>query len=239
MYYHGEKMNTENAVKMGNDVRTKKEKRTTNLSYQVVVTDSGKWLHAPGSDFLFAFIQDDWSPTLKEAVAGAFETALGMSSQIKTAVKDTAGQDVVNGLYLLDQAAMTTAMNSIDGMGMTSVDQKSESGSGTAVDINKQFFLAVLAGLGGDIEPIMAYLTEEMAEVQAQTKQSTVTEAFGTVIGLISVMDVLDVVTTTFQYVFSDSETSKWFVNVTCGSVNHYSYDYSYTVVNYNYVQPT
>jgi hypothetical protein len=194
-------------------------------------------MHAPGSDFLFAYLDDSWSLQLKDAVAKAFETGLGMSSTIKQAVLDTSGQDVVNGLYLLNQADMTTAMNSIKGMGETSVDNKSESGQGTAVTINGQFFAAILAGLSGDVEPLLEYLTEAMGDVQAQTKQSTVTENFGTVIGLISVMPELEVVVSSFQYVYSTTATSEWFVKVNCGSVEHYSYNYSYTVVNYNYDQ--
>lgn len=204
-------------------------------SYRVVMTETGKWMHAEGSDFLFTYIEDGWKDDVKKSVVKAFETALGMSSKIKDAVKDTCGQDVVNGLYLLNKDDMTKAMNSITGMGETSVDQKHESGSGTAVEINKEFFTAVLAGLGGDVEPLLLYLTEEMGDVQAQTRQSTVTENFGTVIGLISLMPELDVPVTTFQYVYSSSKTSEWFVKVNCGSAKHYSYDYQFDVVNYNY----
>lgn len=211
----------------------------TERDYIVTLTDTGQWMHAPGTDFLFAYIADDWSPALKGAVSQAFTKALSMSSVIKKAVLETSGQQVENGLYLLDQATMTTAMNSIDGMGETNVDRNSESGNGTAASINAEFFAAVLAGLGGDVAPMMTYLTQEMGNVQAQTSQSQVTSSFGTVIGLISVMPVLDVVTTTFQYAFSSATTAEWFVKVNCGSVEHYSYDYSYTVVNYNYDQET
>ena len=207
-------------------------------SYLVTLTDAGKWLHAPGSDFLFAYLMNDWDATTKATVTAAFEEALAMSSTIKAAVKSTSGQDVLKGLYLLDQNAMTAAMNSIDGMGETSAHQNTESGSGTAASINGQFFAAVLAGLGGDIAPLLDYLTSEMGDLQAQTKQSTVKECFGTVMGLISVMPVLNVPVTTFQYVFSSSEVSEWFVKVTCGSVEEQSYDYEYTVVQYNYVSP-
>jgi uncharacterized coiled-coil protein SlyX len=213
------------------------KEETMSLSYEVTLTDSGRWLHAPGSDFVFAYVDNSWSQAVKYAVAEAFETALGMSSTIKQAVKTTSGQDVVKGLYLLDQTAMTAAMNSIDGMGETSVDQQSKSGRGTAVSINKEFFTAVLAGLNGDVDPLMSYLTEKMHDLQAQVQKSTVTENFGTVFGLISVMPELGVVVTSFQYVFSSAETSDWFVKVVSGSVENYSYDYSYTVVNYNYVQ--
>lgn len=211
----------------------------TDRDYIVTLTEAGQWMHAPGTDFLFAYIANDWSTALKGAVSQAFTKGLTMSSVIKKAVLDTSGQQVVNGLYLLDQASMTTAMNSIDGMGETDVNSNTESGSGTAVSINAEFFAAVLAGLGGDVAPIMTYLTQEMGNLQAQTSQSKVTSTFGTVIGLISVMPVLDVVTTTFQYAFSSAATSEWFVKVNCGSVEHYSYDYSYTVVNYNYDQET
>jgi hypothetical protein len=169
----------------------------------------------------------------------AFESALTMSSTIKAAVKRTSGQDVVNGLYLLNQAAMTAAMNIIDGMGETEVHQSTQQGSGTAVNINGQFFAAILGGLGGDVAPMLTYLTTAMGEVQAQTKQSTVIENFGTVVGIISVMPVLNVPITTFQYVFSSSDVSNWFVGLNCASIDNQSYNYSYTVAEYNYVRPS
>ncbi|MFI7675362.1 hypothetical protein [Actinophytocola sp. NPDC049390] len=208
---------------------------TRQVTYMVTTTDSGQWLHAPGTDFLFAYIEDSWSQTLKDSVSQAFVSALQMSNVIKKAVLDTSGQEVENGLYLLDQTAMTTAMNSIQGMGETSVAQNEESGEGTAASINAQFFGVILAGLSGDVAPILGYLNDEMAKIQVQTKKSKVTSEFGTIIGLISVMPVLNVVVTTFQYAYSSSETADWFTHVTCGSVEHYSYDYKFTVVNYNY----
>lgn len=207
-------------------------------SYNVTLTESGKWLHAPGSDFLFAFLEDQWPADLQTKVTQAFEDALTMSTSIKNAVKQTSGQDVVDGLYLLDQPAMTKAMNSIDGMGQTQVNQQHQDGYGVAVDINGQFFAAILGGLSGDVAPMLNYLTTGMGDVQAQTKKSTVTKDFGTVIGLISVMPILNVPVTSFQYVYSTSEVSTWFVKVNCASVEKQSYDYGYTVVNYNYSKP-
>ncbi len=208
-------------------------------SYNVTLTDDGKWLHAPGSDFLFAYLETGWPADVTAAVTKEFEKALTMSSLIKAAVKNTSGQDVVNGLYLLDQAAMTEAITSIDGMGQTTVNQNTQQGSGTAVSINGEFFAAILGGLGGDVAPLLTYLTTEMGDVQAQTKHSTVKESFGTVIGMVSVMPILNVPVTTFQYVYSTSEVSTWFVSVNCGSVEHQSYDFSYTVVEYNYQPPS
>jgi hypothetical protein len=206
------------------------------LEYVVTLTDSGKWLNAPGSDFLFAYIDSSWPPELAQNVGKAFEAALKMPTVIKEAVLKTSGQAVENGLYLLNQSAMTSAMNSIQGMGMTSVDQQHQSGDGTAVEINKELFTAILGGLGGDVTPLLTYLTSQMQNIQAQTKRSKVTEDFGTVIGLVSVMPVLNVVETNFQFVYSSEETSHWFVSVNCGgSAEHYSYDYQYTVVKYAY----
>ncbi len=207
-------------------------------SYNKISTTNGTWLHAPGSDFLFAFLKTDWPADVTQKVTQAFEDALKLSSTIKEEVKKTSGDDVVNGLYLLNQPAMTKAMNSIDGMGETAVDQEGKSGSGTTVSINMEFFAAILGGLEGDVAPLMTYLTTQMGDVIAETRKSTVTENFGTVIGLISVMPVLNVPVTSFQYVFSSAETSAWLVKLVCGSTQHYSYDYKYTVVNYNYDKP-
>lgn len=215
----------------------KSAKKNEVLEYRVLVTEAGSWMHAPGSDFLFAFLDTNWDAATTKAVTVAFQDALAMSTAIKKAVKDTSGDDVVNGLYLLNQAAMTKAMNSIEGMGMTSADQQEKSGSGTAISINGEFFAAILGGLSGDVDPMMKYLTTQMGDVQAQTSQSSVTENFGIVVGLISLMPVLNVPVTSFQYVYSSSKTSEWFVNTSCSSTEHHSYDYKYTVVDYNYDQ--
>ncbi|MEC7770710.1 MAG: hypothetical protein VX798_05965 [Bacteroidota bacterium] len=213
--------------------------QSTQKQYNKVSTDKGTWLHAPGSDFLFAYLKKDWPADLTKKVTQAFEDALEMSSTIKDQVKDTSGDDVKNGLYLLNQSAMTKAMNNIDGMGETEVNQDGKSGSGTTVSINMEFFKAILGGLDGDVAPLMTYLNTQMSDVIAETRKSTVTQNFGTVIGLISVMPVLNVPVTSFQYVFSSAETSQWFVKLICGSTQHYSYDYKYTIVNYNYDKPS
>lgn len=36
--------------------------------YVMVSADGGTWLHAPGSDFLFAFLLDDWDNQTKSDV---------------------------------------------------------------------------------------------------------------------------------------------------------------------------
>jgi hypothetical protein len=209
------------------------------LTYEVTLTESGEWFHAEGSDFLFAYVDNSWPEVLKKQVGDAFKQALEVSSLIKKAVLDTSGQKVENGLYLLDQNGMTAAMNAIPGMGETSVDSNEESGSGTAVSINAQFFTSILAGLSGDVAPILGYLNNEMGGLQAQTQQSEVTSTFGTVIGLVSAIEELEDVVTTFEYAFSSAQTAEWFTSVPCGSEHDYSYDYKYQVVRYNYLPPS
>jgi len=211
-----------------------------NKNYVTVTTeDGGEWRHAPSSDFVFTYLPATLPPDTKAAMVKAFEDALGMSSKIKEAIKNTTGQTVVQGLYLQDAAEMTNAMNSIEGMGQTKDASGGEQGSGTAVSINQQFFAAVLAGLGGDVAPLMDYLTKSMGDVQAEVKKQTKIDKFGTVIGMISLMPELDVPVTTFTYAYSDSTTSSWMVKVNCGSTEHYSYDYTYQTIDYNYDAPS
>lgn len=209
------------------------------MRYLTTTTDSGQWKHAPSSDFVFAYIDEDWTPAEKIAVGQAFEAAEQMSNKIKQAVLATSGQTVVNGLYLLDQPAMTEAMNSISGMGETAATQHTLSGDGTALSVTDDFFGQVLAGLGGDISPMLDYLTVALGKVQAQTVNTTVTSTFGTVVGLVSLMPDLDIPVTSFVYLFSEASTTTQFQQFLCGSSTTYTYDIDYTAVTYNYVDPT
>ncbi len=210
------------------------------MMYQVHVTATGDyWLHAPSSDFLFAYIDSSLDPATTKALTTAFQNALKMSSIIKQAVVDTSGKAAMNGLYLLNQAEMTAAMNSINGMGETLASNGGNSGSGTAITINQEFFAGILGGLGGDVTPMMTYLNDQMSKVQAQTKNSTVTDDFGVIVGLVSLMPVLNIPVTTFKYIFSSSSISSWFVNLLCVDIQSQSYSYSYTDVDYNYNAPT
>lgn len=223
-------------MKEGISFSEKKQRLQRNAQgFDITFTDEGTWMHSTGSDFVFAYVDKSWDQDLKNQVAAAFKAALKIPATIKEAVKTTSGQDVVNGLYLLDQVSMVKALNSIDGMGQVDVTSHTESGSGTAVSINQEFFAAILGGLGGDVAPMMTYLNDQMGDIQAQTEQSTVTDNFGSVVGLISVMPELGVIESDFTYVFSSQSTSSWFVTVNCGSSESYSYDYTCTVVKYVY----
>jgi len=204
-------------------------------NFRAFTTDSGTWLSSPGSDFVFAYVDNSWSDTFKASIGSAFQSALNMTNLVKDAVKNTSGQQVVNGLYILNQTAMTRAMNSIPGMGQQSVAQNNKSGKATAVQISGEFLAAALAGIAGDVEPIVTYFTKEMANFQVSLSQTSQIDQFGTMISFISGIPTLNVVTTTFQYSYASSQYKEWVVDLVCASSQHYEYDYGYTVVNYNY----
>lgn len=205
------------------------------LNYQVTIIDEGEWIHSQGTDFLFAFLKKSWSDQFKAKLGKAFTTGLTVPNKIKESVKKNSGQDVVNGLYIQDEAAMTKAMNDIPGMSQTGASRHHEEGEDIVTVITEKFFGAVLATLGGNVKPISTYLTSKMADFQAQLKETKVDDKFGTVIGLISGIPEFDVVTTTFKYVYSSASTASWVVETSCSSTQKTSYNYDYTVVDYLY----
>jgi len=203
--------------------------------YLATVSDSGTWINSQGTDFLFAFVEEGWDSTFKTQIGVAFETALNIPNLIKKAVLDTSGQTVVDGLYLQNQPAMTKAMNSIKGMAMTTADTSGNSGTNTAVQINLEFFAQVLAGLEGDISSISSYLTNSMATFQTQLSNTSSTDNFGTIIGLVSGLPELGVITTSFQYVFANGSEQTFVVKSNCHSSQQETYNYNYTNVTYVY----
>ena len=204
-------------------------------SYLVTLTDSGKWLHAPGPDFLFAYLETGWPADVQAAITDAFEAALGLRATIKDAVAATSGVDVSNGLYVLDHESMTKAFHSIDGMALTTVKGYEESGTGSGISISKEFFADVLEALGGDVTPMLRSLTLGMAGVQARCRECSIRDSFGILVGMVLPMPVLNVPVTTFHYVFSPPAVASWFTGVNCKRGEPEAYDYSYTVAAYNY----
>merc|ERR1712063_238205 len=209
------------------------------LNYNVLATESGSWMTSPGSDFVFAYVDQSWPSSFTQKIGVAFQAALSMTNTVKEAVRKTSGDDVVNGLYLLDQTAMIKAMNSIPGRGEQSAVQASQSGDGTSIDISTQFLTAALASVSGDVAPIAKYFNSEMANFQASLKETDQIDQFGTMIAFISGIPFLNVVTTTFQYSYASSEIKEFVVKLACSSSTKYKYDYRYTVVNFNYVPET
>jgi hypothetical protein len=209
------------------------------LTYCVTPTKSGKWLHSCNANFLFAFISNKLSDREKAQLTETFEATLTLLPAIKNAVVDTVGKDaLVDNLYFIDKNAMTKAMNSIPGMGMTSVDQSSKKADGTLISINLAFFSDILANLGGEVEPMQNYLFNEMKAVQSDAKRYGQAEYNGIVIGVISQMPIIGTQIISFQYIFVASKTKETFGTITCIKTDIYQFDYDYTRVSYNYNSP-
>ena len=202
------------------------------VQYTVTLTDSGKWLQA---GFLFGYIKNDWKQSTKNVAKKAFEDALSVSDEIKKAVQQTSGEKVVDGLYLLDKKEIIKAMTSIDGMSQTENHTQKMNGNNTAFYICKAFFELVLAGLSGGVEAIMPVLMKNMTDFKGQISNSNVKDKFGTVIGIVNVLEEIDLAVISFNYVYSSKEVSQWLVDIDCASVSHYQYDFDYLSVGFNY----
>ncbi len=205
------------------------------VMYSVIEDDKGKWLHPQGGSFIFAYIDKSWPADVIKEVGNAYKQALQVANKIKEAIFETTGEKVHGTFYILNENAMANAMNTISGMSLTSVTDDGKSGEGTAADINQEFFTAILGGLSGDIAPISKFIKNEMVKFQGELKNSQHAATFGSVFGLVSVVTDIWVVETDFQYVFSHDKTADWLVSVSCSSVERQTYNYQYTVADYNY----
>jgi hypothetical protein len=203
--------------------------------YCTTITEAGRWLHASDSNFLFTFIKDSWNDSQKKTVTSTFEKCLPLFSVIKNTVSKKIGDDVVDGLYLLDQASMTDVMNSIKGMGQTSVQKKGYQGKESAKTICQSFFTHIFENVGGDVTPMSDYLIQELEKVQAQAKKTTITKDFGILIGVVTLVPMLDIPVVTFEYVYTSSTTQTWFVTVKCTCEKKEAYSFSCTYIKYNY----
>jgi len=143
------------------------------LTYYVTITESGKWLYASDSNFLFTFVPNRFSSQEKKKITDAFEETLKLFSLIRKAVVEKVDKGaVVNNLYLIDQDKMTKAMNSIEGMGMTSVDKSAKEANGTVASINLVFFNDILSSLGGEVDPMQKYLLKKMESIQSDARSA-------------------------------------------------------------------
>ena len=130
---------------------------------------------------------------------------------------------------------MTKVMNTIPGMGQTSVIDKSFKGKDFASTICQNFFSQVLDGTGGDVDTIIEYLLSVMQKVQSQAKTTTSISNIGILICVVTLMPILNVPVIYFEYIYTSSKTQTWFIKVNCTLKMKIVYDLSYTSVKYNY----
>ncbi|MBN2069011.1 MAG: hypothetical protein JW739_05175 [Opitutales bacterium] len=198
-------------------------------------TESGVWLHGPDSNLAFAFIQNSWSEETKENMEKAFVKCTELFPVIIDEVEKTTESPVVNGLYLLNKDQMIKVMNSIQGMGQTSAQNQEFDGYANATTICKLFFNDLLSNLGGDVTPMMNYLVEQMRIVQEQAEEATIDNDFGILVGIASLMPVLEMPITTFVYISTQSESKSWFVSLSCLNPKKVKFSIKTTVVKWNY----
>ncbi|MEL6117166.1 hypothetical protein P0Y67_18310 [Photobacterium sp. SP02] len=199
-------------------------------------SSDGSWIHTEGSDYIFYFKFNSWTDTQNKIMANAFLSALSLPNKIKQAVKDTSGQSVLDGLYTQDEAAMTKAMNNVNGMAQTSSNLANLSGNGTIRDANESFFQSVLSGVGGSVNPMMDYLNNAMAGTQAAAGNDNKAKHFGTTITLLALTPGLDIPVTTVIYAYTEAESASVLIKHKCKSDEQkFSYNVNYTKVGYLY----
>jgi hypothetical protein len=198
---------------------------------------SGTWKHAMSGSFVFYFEQYGWTTNQKQIMAKAFKEALGIPNLIKQAVLDTSGQDVVNGVYTQDKSAMVKAMNSIHGMSQTSSSTSNLSGSGTITDANQQLFNRMLAGIGGDVSPMMTYLNSEMSIYQQTAAgMPTSPQYFGISMAVLSLVEVFDTPVTSALYTFTKADSAATLIEHSCESpTTEFSWNLDYEIVKFLY----
>jgi hypothetical protein len=200
--------------------------------------DDGTWVHTEGSDYIFYYKFDAWTPEQNTIMGNAFVKAMQVPNKIKEAVLNTSGQVVVDGLYTLNQEAMTKAMNSIPGMSQTNVVKRSLNGNGTIKEANEQFFNDILSGVGGTVNPMRDYLNRSMAATQAAAGKTS-PQHLGTTITLLALVPGLNIALTSVVYAVSTASSAAVLITHKCSDdETTFSYNVDYTKVGYSYTGP-
>ena len=196
-----------------------------------VSTSEGKWEKARTSTaFTFCWIPDKENPEIKQKLRSAFVEGQQLDKKINNALKR---MNAKNGLYLAHEKEMIKALNSIDGLNQHDNNTIRKKGSKTTVEITKEFFKMVLAGLQGNVSSIEKFLTEEMKSLHVTAGENHEAQKMGILLILISVkcgMPNIDV-----KYVYVSEEFKDWFVKTPCHTIEKQSYNMEYTYVNFSY----
>jgi hypothetical protein len=202
-----------------------------------IKTNNGYWLYSSDIKFCFAYIDDKYSENQVKIIKEAFGKMPDYFEMINEKIPDTntKGSNTIRDFYLLDDKAISKIMSSIKGMGQVSIQNVKFSGESTAQNICKTFFANVLEKLGGDISSISSILLNGMNSIQNQVKETTVKNAFGILIGIVSLMPGMDIVVISFYYIYVSVDYKKWFISLNCSSPNTVKYSLSYKIIAYNY----
>ncbi|WP_298512236.1 hypothetical protein [uncultured Kordia sp.] len=203
------------------------------------INNDGTWIHSEGSDYIFYYRFDSWNEEQKEVMRSAFIRALQVPNKIKEAVKETSGEEVVNGLYTSNSQAMIKALNTITGMSQTNAVKRQLIGNGTIQDANAQLFNDILSGVGGTVNPMRDYLNRAMAATQATAAGNTTAQHLGTTITLLSLVPGLNIALTSVVYAVSTATSAAVLIKHKCSNnTTRFSYNVDYTKVGYSYQEP-
>ena len=198
---------------------------------QEVSASEGSWKKVRTSTaFTFCWIPDKENPEIKQKLRSAFVEGQQLDKKINNALKR---MNAKNGLYLAHEKEMIKALNSIDGLNQHDNNTIRKKGSKTTVEITKEFFKMVLAGLQGNVSSIKKFLTEEMKSLHVTAKEHQDAEKFGILFILVSLncgMPSIDV-----KYAYISEESKDFFVQASCSKTEKQSYNVEYTIVEFSY----
>ncbi len=206
-----------------------------NPTYHVTLTPKGKWLWADRPGLAFAFIDATLEASLAARVTSAFETALGLFPALAAAVTAEHGSGAIaGGVYLLDQSAMTRAINTVPGIAMTKLEQDKLSVTATAAQANLDFFTGRLTDLVGEVKPLAPGLNQAMADLQAALGEAKGLSDFGILIATVGLMPVLNVPITTLQYISLGADQRPAFEAASCADAKTHRFDFRFSVADYS-----
>jgi len=209
------------------------------LGYLDVPTASGRWRHDEGTAFLFAYVDNTWSGPLQSAIERGYDIGVGDLRRMQDAAERASGRAVKNGLYLLNPQEMTDAMDGLPGMEDYRMDPMRRAYKGRPMEITRLFFERHLQGRGGEMDPMVPYLTQAMDTVRRQVKITTLPDYIGIVVGVISAIPGTETAASSYQYICTSADFGEQFVKMSCGSAEMFSVDIPYFALTYNNVRVT
>merc|ERR1712137_316781 len=169
--------------------------------------EKGTWLYATTNDFAYAYLYPNWPAKFQEEITEAYKTLLTVFDSIKAAVKTATGNEVSYSFYLGSSADIVGAIDSIPGLAQSSDKPVTVSGTGSAVAITVDFMSKQLVPLAPATDPPSSYIFNRylatMMQFQEQLEASADGQEFGTLIGFVSGIPALNVITYTFKYIYA------------------------------------
>jgi hypothetical protein len=210
------------------------------IPYCIKPAQGAAWLHTCNEKLLLAFIPNGADDDVDKKLFAAFEHALALFTEIREELKKDSSkapyQDdaFVEGLYLVDVAAMTKAMSTIEGMSQTATGTITPTYGGSPAAVTLKFMETVLGDSSGNLDYLQAYLLKYMTTIQWHARNSTA-DTIGILTGFVAYNGLLEKTATTFTYVTATTATKERFESIDCTSANLERYTYTLSTVTFEY----